>query len=94
MNVVTLRESKVGLRCLECGHPNSTVRDSRPRDRAIRRRRVCLKCGHRWTTWEIPADAASLLDEIERIPEMLRTIAEQVDGAATDLRIAMQDEQE
>ncbi len=37
-----------------CGHPESKVVDSRPSDEfnSIRRRRECLKCGNRFTTYE------------------------------------------
>ncbi|MCI2241957.1 transcriptional regulator NrdR [Adlercreutzia faecimuris] len=40
--------------CPACGHPESKVVDSRPADdgAAIRRRRECLSCGHRFTTYE------------------------------------------
>ncbi|MCI8469065.1 MAG: transcriptional repressor NrdR [Eggerthellaceae bacterium] len=40
--------------CPSCGHPESKVVDSRPAEdgSAIRRRRECLECGHRFTTYE------------------------------------------
>lgn len=37
----------------EAGEADSSVLDSRPRGFIIRRRRKCLKCGQRFTTWEI-----------------------------------------
>ena len=42
------------MRCPACSHPESKVVDSRPADEsnAIRRRRECLKCGNRFTTYE------------------------------------------
>lgn len=40
------------MRCPECQHDDSKVIDSRPGDDAIRRRRECLACGHRFTTHE------------------------------------------
>ncbi len=42
------------MRCPACGHPESKVVDSRPSDEfnSIRRRRECLKCGNRFTTYE------------------------------------------
>jgi transcriptional repressor NrdR len=42
------------MRCPKCGHPESKVVDSRPSDEynSIRRRRECLKCGYRFTTYE------------------------------------------
>jgi transcriptional repressor NrdR len=42
------------MRCAACGHPESKVVDSRPSDDGItiRRRRECLECGARFTTYE------------------------------------------
>ena len=42
------------MRCPFCHHPESRVLDSRPTDEGavIRRRRECLACGERFTTYE------------------------------------------
>ena len=50
------------MRCPVCGHEESKVLDSRPvlDGRAIRRRRECLKCERRFTTYE-RADMALLM---------------------------------
>lgn len=42
------------MRCPRCGFEESKVVDSRPSDNhvAIRRRRECIKCGTRFTTYE------------------------------------------
>ncbi|MCL4458335.1 MAG: transcriptional regulator NrdR [Chloroflexi bacterium] len=40
------------MQCPYCGHGDSKVVDSRELDQAIRRRRECLKCGLRFTTYE------------------------------------------
>ena len=42
--------------CPECGYNDSKVIDSRPADTKIRRRRECLKCFNRFTTYEIIED--------------------------------------
>ena len=44
------------MRCPFCYHPENKVVDKRatPDDIAIRRRRECLKCGKRFTTYERP----------------------------------------
>ena len=47
--------------CPDCGHKDSKVIDSRPAESKIRRRRECLKCTGRFTTYEI----------IENIPVMV-----------------------
>lgn len=43
------------MRCPFCSHIDSKVIDSRPSDESqkIRRRRECLKCGKRFTTYEV-----------------------------------------
>ena len=42
------------MRCPLCGHNDTQVKDSRPTEdnAAIRRRRFCLSCGARFTTFE------------------------------------------
>jgi len=42
------------MRCPKCSHAEDKVIDSRAarNDDAIRRRRMCLRCGHRFTTYE------------------------------------------
>ena len=51
------------MRCPFCGHAESKVIDSRPTDEGekIRRRRECISCGKRFTTYEI----------IESVPIMI-----------------------
>ena len=43
------------VKCPYCGYVESKVIDSRPTDESerIRRRRECLKCGRRFTTYEV-----------------------------------------
>lgn len=42
------------MKCPYCGHTDSKVVDSRPAEEgaSIRRRRECLECGRRFTTYE------------------------------------------
>ncbi len=40
------------MRCPECGHSESRVVDSRESNESVRRRRVCLHCTGRFTTYE------------------------------------------
>ena len=42
------------MKCPACGYPESKVLDSRPTEEgnAIRRRRECLECQKRFTTYE------------------------------------------
>jgi transcriptional repressor NrdR len=48
------------MKCPYCGYEDSKVVDSRDVNEAIRRRRECLKCGARFTTYE-RLQAATLL---------------------------------
>ena len=41
------------MRCPFCGFEDTKVIDSRPSDGKKRRRRECIKCGKRFTTYEI-----------------------------------------
>lgn len=41
------------MKCPKCGCENLAVRDSRPVDGSVRRRRECIACYHRFTTYEI-----------------------------------------
>ena len=51
------------MRCPSCGFPESKVVDSRPSDdgATIRRRRECLECKHRFTTYERLGDSPLLV---------------------------------
>lgn len=53
------------MRCPSCGYGESKVVDSRPADdgASIRRRRECLECGNRFTTYERLATIRSLHQE-------------------------------
>lgn len=41
------------MKCPECGYEDSKVLDSRPAENKIRRRRECLSCKCRFTTYEM-----------------------------------------
>lgn len=49
------------MRCPNCGETNSKVIDSRDHDGEIRRRRSCLNCDHRFTTYERLAEFSLLV---------------------------------
>lgn len=63
------------MRCPSCGHPDDKVLESRAaRDgAAIRRRRSCLACGNRFTTYEeILRDAMMVQKRDGRVEELSR----------------------
>jgi len=49
------------MRCPYCGYEDSKVIDSRDVNEAVRRRRECLECGSRFTTYERVQTAALLV---------------------------------
>ena len=50
----TFEKAEKNMKCMYCGCPESKVIDSRSTDegRTIRRRRECIQCGRRFTTYE------------------------------------------
>jgi transcriptional repressor NrdR len=42
------------MNCIYCGNPETKVTNKRKAGEAIRRRRECLKCARRFTTYETP----------------------------------------
>lgn len=61
--------------CPLCQHAESRIVRTDAAATEIRRRRECLQCRHRWTTYERTEAALSLLD---RIAETARPLAELV----------------
>jgi transcriptional repressor NrdR len=53
-NMAEIALGGIEMRCVYCNHVESKVVDSRPTDDnwAIRRRRECINCGKRFTTYE------------------------------------------
>ncbi len=49
------------MHCPYCQHPDSKVTDSRDTDAGVRRRRECLQCNTRFTTYERVQSAALLV---------------------------------
>jgi transposase-like protein len=66
-----------GLRCPSCGGACAVV-DSRPSSDAHRRRRKCLDCDYRFTTFERPAGAEVFTDELREILTHLDIFSERL----------------
>ncbi|MBI3953268.1 MAG: transcriptional repressor NrdR [Chloroflexi bacterium] len=61
------------MKCPYCGHPDSKVIDSREAEESVRRRRECLACGSRFTTYErIEAQALFIIKKDQRREEFSR----------------------
>jgi transcriptional regulator NrdR family protein len=72
------------FRCASCGNPATKVSDVRPTGAfRLRRRRVC-KCGHRFSTIELPADEYALLAldgaMVARLHRSARKVTETIDA--------------
>ncbi len=58
------------MKCIFCGNPNSKVVDSRYlKDTSIRRRRECLNCGKRFTTYESVENNPMIVTNSDNIRE-------------------------
>ena len=51
--------------CIKCGHDTVMIRDSRVNERNWRlRRRECMACKHRWSTYEVPVEVMSSVEDV------------------------------
>ena len=96
------------MKCPSCGHPESKVLDSRPANEgnSIRRRRECLKCQKRFTTFETiesvsfvvvkkdktreSFDRMKLLTGLVRACEKRPVTMEQLENAVSDIEQSLQ----
>ena len=96
------------MKCPSCGHPESKVLDSRPANEgnSIRRRRECLKCQKRFTTFETiesvsfvvvkkdkpreSFDRMKLLNGLVRACEKRPVTMEQLENAVSDIEQSLQ----
>jgi len=63
--------STYGVSCPNCGSHRSTVEDGRESSGAFRRRRTCVSCKERYTTYEvvggtIPSDLYERLENLSK----------------------------
>lgn len=96
------------MKCPSCGHPESKVLDSRPANEgvSIRRRRECLSCQKRFTTFETiecvsfmvikkdktreSFDRMKLLNGIVRACEKRPVTMQQMETAVSDIEQTLQ----
>ena len=95
------------MRCPFCGHPDTKVTDSREADDGIRRRRECLQCERRFTTYERVQAAPIMVVKkdgrreefsrekvragIRRSCDKLEVSAAQIDSIVDDIESALRD---
>lgn len=98
------------MKCPHCAHPEDHVIDSRPveSDNVIRRRRECLACERRFTTYERleampltvlksdnrrePFNRDKLREGLARACKKLSITAEQIDELVTDVESTLQED--
>jgi transcriptional repressor NrdR len=96
------------MRCPFCQHPDNRVLESRSAEagQSVRRRRECLKCGHRFTTYEriefVPVivlkrngeresfDRSRLLRELVRACEKTQIKERQIESVAEEIEAELQ----
>ncbi len=62
------------MKCIFCGHSDSKVVDSRYlKDSSIRRRRECLICGKRFTTYETVESNPMVVTNVDNVREPFKT---------------------
>ena len=84
------------MRCIFCGHNDSKVVDSRYlKDTSIRRRRECLQCGKRFTTYETVETNPMVVTNVENVREPFKyeKLVESIKYATycADLSISVED---
>ncbi len=98
------------MKCPHCSHPEDHVIDSRPVENGnvIRRRRECLSCARRFTTYERleiipltvlksdnrrePFDRLKLLEGVRRACQKRNITSEQVERLVTEVETALQED--
>ena len=89
------------MKCPACGCEESKVIDSRPTENKVRRRRECIQCGARFTTYEIieevplmvikkdhtiePFDREKLVDKLCRATVKRPVSLETIDNIVEDI---------
>ena len=84
------------MRCIFCGHNDSKVVDSRHlKDTSIRRRRECLQCGKRFTTYETVETNPMVVTNVDNVREPFKyeKLLESVKYATycADLSVSVED---
>ncbi|MEG1971638.1 MAG: transcriptional regulator NrdR [Oscillospiraceae bacterium] len=100
------------MKCPSCGYPESKVVDSRPMDdgEKIRRRRECLSCQKRFTTYEViettpimvrkkdgsleAFDSEKILNSMLRACEKRQVSLQEIENAAGEIELVLQNSME
>jgi len=72
--------------CEKCNNPTKTI-DSRYNNGKVKRRRECLKCGYRFTTYELPKSrlwSEKEVDTIQFIKKISLILNEKLESIKTE----------
>ena len=69
------------MQCPFCGARDTKVLDSRPAEHRIRRRRECIFCGKRFTTYEMVERPLLMVKKRERLLKALNSSVQMRCGA-------------
>lgn len=58
------------MQCPKCGSNITSCIDSRPKENGVYRRRKCLDCGYRYSSWEIKEE------ELKQLREAFKALGE------------------
>jgi transcriptional regulator NrdR family protein len=78
-----------GVHCPKCRSTRLMVKNSRPRDNAIVRRRECKACGERFNSWEFPEHEVPSMErmprqDIKALKAMALRMIERADASLAD----------
>jgi len=73
-----------GVPCPSCNSTMTVVKDSRPHDRTIRRKRECSRCGTRFNTHETSEADTPSRDAIQALRAMALRIVAHADETLRD----------
>lgn len=74
--------------CAKCGNGSVRVADSRPQDTKFYRKRriVCNKCQHRWSTFEIHQMTFDLLTKMKELWTRMKISSDAIAKAVADCK--------
>lgn len=79
------------MNCPECGSFQQRVFDSRSGADTVRRKRLCLNCGHRWQTLELAVGKQTrMIEEMEALRKENMRLMSRLSRAASDMTAAAQ----
>ncbi len=81
--------------CPSCGSTKARVMDTRQSAKTVRRRRLCLSCDERWTTYEVTESAYAAISDLDavlcKVAFALMSAKEAVDAARVESRLIRED---